>query len=66
MAMTLKAARINSGFTQVQMGAKLGISRDKYRAIEKNPGRATVEMAKRISSIVGIPYDDLFFARIST
>ena len=66
MEMTLKAARVNAGYTQRTLSKMLGISRDKYRAIELHPGRATVDMAKEISKLVGVPYDNLFFAEEST
>ena len=48
------------------MAEKLGISRDTYRKIEQSPEDATVATAKKISEVVGIPIDQIFFAKMST
>ena len=65
MGFTVKQARQYAGFTQREMAEKLGISRDTYRKIEQSPD-ATVATAKRISEVVGIPIDQIFFASAST
>lgn len=66
MAITIKAARINAELSQMEMAKALGMSRDTYRKIEKQPGRASIEQARKISEITGIALDDLFFAIQST
>ena len=66
MGFTVKQARQYAGFTQREMAEKLGVSRDTYRKIEKSPEDATVATAKRISEVVGIPIDQIFFTSIST
>ena len=66
MGFTVKQARQYAGFTQREMAEKLGISRDTYRKIEQSPEDATVATAKRISEVVGIPIDQIFFASKST
>lgn len=48
------------------MAEKLGVSRDTYRKIEMSPEDATVAIAKKISEVVGIPIDQIFFADLST
>ena len=45
---------------------KLGVSRDTYRKIEASPEDATIATAKRISEVVGIPIDQIFFVSLST
>ena len=62
MGFTVKQARQYAGFTQREMAEKLGISRDTYRKIEQSPECATVATAKRISEVVGISIDQIFFA----
>jgi len=66
MVMTLKAARIIKGYTQDELAKMIGVSRATYMAIEKSPDRATIKMAKDISHAVGVPLDDLFFAKDPT
>lgn len=66
LGFTVKQARQYAGFTQREMAEKLGVSRDTYRKIEASPEDATIATAKRISEVVGIPIDQIFFASLST
>lgn len=66
MGFSVKQARQYAGFTQLEMAKKLGVSRDTYRKIELSPETASVAIAKKISVIVGIPIDQIFFAQNST
>ena len=66
LGFTEKQARQYAGFTQREMAEKLGVSRDTYRKIEMSPEDATVAIAKKISEVVGIPIDQIFFADLST
>lgn len=66
MSFSVKQARQYAGFTQMEMAQKLGVSRDTYRKIELSPESASVALAKKISEIVGIPIDQIFFAQNST
>ena len=66
MVFIKKRARQYAGFTQREMAEKLGVSRDTYRKIEMSPEDATVAIAKKISEVVGIPIDQIFFADLST
>lgn len=66
MGFSVKQARQYAGFTQLEMAKKLGVSRDTYRKIELSPETASVALAKKISVIVGIPIDQIFFAQSPT
>ena len=66
MGFSVKQARQYAGFTQIEMAQKLGVSRDTYRKIELSPETASVALAKKISAIVGIPIDQIFFTKSST
>ena len=66
MAFSVKQARQYAGYTQVEMAKKLGVSRDTYRKIEMFPEESSVAIAKKISDIVGIPIDQIFFVNNST
>ena len=50
----------------MEMAQRLGVSRDTYRKIELSPETASVALAKKISEIVNIPIDQIFFAESST
>lgn len=62
MELTVKQARQFKDKTQRQMANLLDIHVDTYRKIERNPDFATVGQAKKISEIVGVPYDKIFFS----
>jgi DNA-binding XRE family transcriptional regulator len=59
--MTVKQARAVAGLTQAKMAEKLHIHRSTYFKLEKEPTKFTVEQAKEISEITGVPIDDIFF-----
>lgn len=66
MVYTVKQARCLKEKTQKEMAELMGISRDSYRKIEREPGKATVQQAYKISRITGIPVDQIFFTDKST
>ena len=66
MTYTVRQARRLAEMTQREMAFSMGVSRDTYRKIELNPEIATIEQAKSISRIVGIPMDKIIFVRDST
>lgn len=63
---SVKQARLMRNLKQDEIAKKLGIHVQTYRKIEKNPDSATIEQAKKISEIVKIPYDQIFFSDNST
>ena len=66
MGFSVKQARQYAGFTQIEMAQMLGVSRDTYRKIELSPETTSVALAKKISAVVGIPIDQIFFTQSST
>lgn len=60
--LSVKQARIITDKTQRQIAAEMGVSRDVYRRIEKNPETATIEQAKRFCRATGFDLDRIFFA----
>ena len=58
---SIAQARKFSGKTQKEMAKSLGICVDTYRAIESNPGSATIKQAKIIVQITGIPFEQISF-----
>lgn len=65
MILTVKQARLIADKTQRQMAKELAISVDTYRKIEYNSDVATVEQAKKISEVLGMDYNIIFFGNDS-
>ena len=66
MEFSVEQARKYAGLTQAETAEKMGVCRDTYRRIEKNPEKATIEQAYLFSSAVGISLDQIFFRKNST
>jgi DNA-binding XRE family transcriptional regulator len=66
MSLSIKQARLMKDLRQTELAEKLGIHVQTYRKIEQNPELATIMQAKKISEIVNIPYDQIFFSENST
>mgnify|MGYP000844603037 FL=1 len=63
MKFTVEQARKFANKTQREMASLMGICRDTYRNIERNPEDATIRQAKDISRITSIPLDQIFFVQ---
>lgn len=63
---SIKEARIEAGLSQQDMAYKLGISRQAYANMEKNPGSVKVDTARRICSILGTEYERIFFSSFAS
>lgn len=59
--LTLKAARVNVGFTQMQAAAFLGISNKTLCSWEKGQSFPTPKHIDKICKLYGVKYDDLTF-----
>lgn len=64
--LSLKQARLLKGINQEEIARKLGIHVQTYRRIEYNSDLATIGQAKKISKIIELPYDEIFFGENST
>ena len=61
MRISMKQARVGANLTQAQIADKMKIHPQTYAKIEKHPGSATIDQAKRFVKIVGVSFDDIFF-----
>lgn len=61
MEYTMKLARVKANLTQREIASKMHISRDKYRKLEENPEKATIEEALNFCAIVKLPLDEVIF-----
>lgn len=59
--LSLKEVRKRERYSQQQVADYLGISRPTYRKLEKNPDLVTVEDAKRLSELLHVSPQDIFF-----
>ena len=62
MALTLKQWRKAKDISQAKMAEELNVCRDTYDTWEKNPEKISIENAKKITRILGISIEDIFFA----
>ena len=56
----LRAARINAGLTQAEMGKRLGLTMAGYRQKETGERKITIDEAKKIAEVLGKSLDDIF------
>lgn len=66
MAITLKAARVNAGFTQKEAANKLGVSQSTLSSYEKGRSFPDVPQIKAIEDLYGVSYSDLIFLQHGT
>lgn len=66
MNFTLKQARLLKGLTQKDMAHHLGVHVQTYSKMEKQPDEITIGEAKKISEILEMSYDVIFFNPNST
>lgn len=64
MAISLRAARINSNMTQTQAAGKLGITKGTLASYELGKTVPTITMAKKIAKLYGLTVDDIIFLPI--
>lgn len=61
MVVTLKAARINKGLTQVEAAQKLDISPDTLGNYERGNSFPDVLMIRKLEKLYEVEYKDIFF-----
>lgn len=58
---SIKAARVNAGFTMVEAAKRLGISPSTLVSWEKNPEKISAANQDKIGSVYGISTDNIIF-----
>ena len=61
MAITLKAARVNAGFTQKEAAECLNISKSTLASYEKYKTKPDIEMAQKIATLYQMSVDGIIF-----
>lgn len=59
--MTVRECRKKKHMSCETIATKMGISVEKYKLYERNPGNMPANLAILFSIIVGVSYDDIFF-----
>lgn len=63
MKITLKAARVNSNYTQSQAAEKMGVSADTIRNWETGKTYPSIEQAKSIADLYKVDLDNIIFLK---
>ena len=66
MRVTLKAARINAGFTQQEAAERIGVTSDTICNWERAKRFPKALHIRQIEKVYGVPYDNLIFLPNST
>ena len=61
MAIHLKAARVNAGYTQATAAKALGIGKSTLCNYEQYATKPDIETAKKIAKLYGLTVDDIIF-----
>lgn len=61
MSMTIKAARVNKGYSQAQAAEKIGVSKETLSNYERGKSYPDVPILKKIEEVYGVPYSHLIF-----
>ena len=61
MAMHLKAARVNAGYTQKKAAELLKISKNTLVSYERYRTKPDIETAKKIAALYGLTVDEIIF-----
>ena len=61
MQLTLKAARVNKGYTQKQAAELLGITRDTLSNYERGKSYPDVPIIKKIEELYQVKYEAIIF-----
>lgn len=59
--LTLKAARVNAGFTQKEAAEKLGISNATLCKWEQGSSMPNIQQVQQICDLYAVSYDNLIF-----
>ena len=62
MAIHLKAARVNAGFTQMDVVKRLGISKNTIISYEKYKSMPDIETAKKLANLYGMTVDNIIWS----
>ncbi len=59
MKLSMKAARVNAGLTQVDVARALGINRETLRRYENDPGRMPFALMRKFTALTNVDINDI-------
>lgn len=59
--LTLRQLRLAKEVSQEKMAEELGVHRNTYASLEENPGKISIDQAKKISKFLEVTVDAIFF-----
>ena len=62
--MSLEDARNSAQVTQAYMAEQLGVSRQTYAALERDPEKIMIGQARRICSVLGRKFEEIIFSKM--
>lgn len=65
LKITLRAARVNAGFTLVEASEKFGVNKDTLSKYEKDSTNVPRKFFAKIPEVYSVPVDNIFFGRES-
>ena len=61
---SIEEARSEIGLTQEYMASNMGITRQTYAALERNPEKMTIGQARRVCSLLGRQFEEVVFSKM--
>lgn len=65
MRITLRAARVNKGLSQVEVAKILGKSKDTINRYEKDSSKIPRDLTIKLLNLYGFDFDSIFFGKES-
>ena len=59
MQLTIRAARVNRGFTQEKVAKELGVSKKTVSSWEKGKTMPRISMVEPLCNLLNVKYDDI-------
>lgn len=63
MAITIKAARVNSGYSQSEVGEKVGKSKNTIASYESYTTLPDIQTAQAMAEMFGMSLDDIIWTK---
>lgn len=64
MRRALRQARLERGLSMAEMAEMVGCSYSQYAKIEEGYRNPSLSLARKISMVLGVPMEELFFAKV--
>jgi transcriptional regulator with XRE-family HTH domain len=66
LVITLKAARVNKGYTQKEVAKLIGVSKETLSNYERGLTHPNISIVKKIEKLYDVSYDEFIFLNIKS